>query len=208
MTQTIDLAKGQKSTQYQIENTTKETIPVTIKVFERIQNEDGTEVLPKTTQVKVFPPQLIVPPGQKKTIRVDWIADAPPSIEKAYRIVAEQVPLDLNKKSAKDKGGIKMLLKYVNALYVDPGKTKSNLQVLKYELGEKLRVYIINSGTAHQYLKNVKISFVSNKKTYSVSKKELQKLDGQNILAGSSRYFDFNFDTKIPKGLKGSIKFD
>lgn len=215
MTQTVELSKGQKSAQYQIENNTKEVIPVTVKVFQRIQNEDGTESLPATKEIRVFPPQLIIPPGDKKTIRVDWLAGSSFATEKSYRIVAEQVPLELNKKESKDKGGIKMLLKYMNALYVDPGKTKSNLRITKYSVGEKIRVYIKNKGNAHQYLKNVKIFFAKKtklknkkKKIYRLPSSSLKALDGQNILAGATRYFEFDKSINLPKGLEGNIKFD
>lgn len=208
MTQTISVSKGQKSAQYQIENTSKSIIPVTVKVFKRIQNQDGTEKLPKTTLIRVFPPQLIISPGERKTIRVDWLGKSDLNEEQAFRVVAEQVPLKLNKKKGKDKGGIKMLLKYVNALYVNPKDTEANLHVISYTVTDKLRVFIRNNGNKHKYLKNIKLSFKSKDKIYKVSKLELKKLDGQNILAKTTRYFDFNFKNKIPVNLKASIKVE
>lgn len=208
MTQTIDLESGQKTATYQIENTTDQTIPVTIKAVRRIQKIDGKEELPSTSDLKVFPPQLIIPKGEKKTIRVDWKGDPKFNIEKSYRIIAEQVPLDLEKKKQSDKGGIKMLLKYMNALYVDPGKTKSSLKVDSYKIKKKLYIILSNLGTKHQYLKNLKIKFSKGKSTYSINKEELKLLDGQNILAKTKRSFEFKAPKGLTEGLKVSLTFD
>lgn len=208
MTQTLELDEKQYTTQYQVENTTSEVIPVTVKVFERIQLADGKEKLPATKDVKVFPPQLIISPGERKTIRVDWVGPKKLEMEKVYRIVAEQVPLNVKKASKKNRGGINMLLKFMNVLYVDPGQTKSEVQVVKYDSGKKLRVYLENRGTRHQYLRNVSITFKSGKNKIVVPKSELKKLEGQNILAKTVRYFDFELKTKVPQGFVGSITFD
>lgn len=208
MTQTISLDNNQTSTQYLIENNSKNTIPVTVKVVGRIQKEDGKEDLPQTKLIQVFPPQLIIPPGEKKTIRVNWLGSKEIKSEEAFRIIAEQVPLDIDKKNAKNSGGIKMLLRYMNALYVTPKDAKSNLSIKAYGQKNKLRVYIQNTGNSHQYLKNVRIKFIDKKKEYSIPAKELSKLDGQNILARTIRYFEFSKLNSLPKNLKGIIEFD
>ncbi len=208
MSQTIDLNEGQKTILFHIENSSKEIIPVTVKVFERIQKEDGTESLPIANEIKVFPPQLIVSPGEKKSIRVDWTGPSTLEHEKAYRIVAEQVPINVKKKGMKNRGGIKMLLKYMNVLYVNPGKTKSDVIISKFKNDKKLRIYLENKGSRHQYLRNVKISFNNGKDSITLSKDSLVKLEGQNILAKSKRYFDIDIKRKIPEEYRGSITFD
>jgi fimbrial chaperone protein len=208
MTQTIRLGQKQKTTQFQIENTTKDTIPVTAAAFARIQNADGTESLPRTKDIRVFPPQLIIPPGEKRTIRIDWTGENKIEKEQAYRIVVEQIPVELEQEKGKGASGIKMLLKYQGALYVTPEKMFSDLKVKKFVLGKKLQVHIRNEGNAHQYLQNLRIKFVHNKKEIIIPEKELKVLNGQNILAETTRIFEFD----VPKGLDekfiGSIAFD
>ncbi|MGI4994099.1 fimbria/pilus periplasmic chaperone [Halobacteriovorax sp. GFR7] len=207
-TQTIDLSNGQKSTQFQIENTSSEMIPVTINVFERIQKEDGSESLPKTNEVSVFPPQLIISPGDRKTIRVDWKGGTNISSEKVYRIVAEQVPLKRGSTNNKNRGGIKMLLKYMNVLYVTKKEFKPKLKVSHYKVGKKIRVYISNKGNSHQYLKNVKFEFVKGDQKLSIPTKELRKLNGQNILANTTRYFEFKNTINLDNGYELRASFD
>ena len=209
MTQTIDLGEGRKSVQFQIHNNTDKTVPVSIRAVQRIQKSDGKEELPPTADLKIFPPQLIVPKKAKRSVRVDWISKEKLTEEKSYRIVAEQVPLDVDKKSEGIKGGIKMLMRFMSALYVDPGKTKSDLKISKLDSEKgKLKVYLTNSGTKHQYLKNVKIKISNGKKTIKLKKKELEKLEGHNVLAGKTRVFEFSVDQLIDNSYKGSLTFD
>ncbi|EPZ52366.1 PapD pilus/flagellar-assembly chaperone N-terminal domain [Bacteriovorax sp. BAL6_X] len=205
--QTIDISSGQKSTQFQIENTSSEMIPVTINVLERIQKEDGSESLPKTSDVSVFPPQLIVSPGDRKTIRVDWKGGSNITTEKVFRIVAEQVPLKRGSTNSKNRGGIKMLLKYMNVLYVTKKEFQSKLVASHYEVGKKIRVYITNKGKSHQYLKNVRFEFIKGDKKLSIPAKDMIKLDGQNILANTTRFFIFENTINLKNGYELRASF-
>lgn len=208
MTQSIRLDQGQSKAKFEVENNTNEPIPVVISVVERIQLPDGSEELPKTDDLKAFPPQLIVPPKAKRSIRVDWRGDKKFATEKSYRVVAEQVPLKIGKKEDQDAGGIKMLLRYQSALYIDPGKTSSDLVVDKFENSNKLKIYLRNKGSAHQYLKNVRLAFTRGKKSFVVSEKDLAVLEGQNVLAGSTRVFELPRINGLEAGFTGKIEFD
>lgn len=207
--QTIDINNKQKSTQFLIENTTTEIIPVTVKGFLRLQNKDGTEKLPVTNDIKVFPPQLIISPGERKTIRVDWSGPSSLETERVYRVVAEQVPLKVSKGEKKNRGGIKMLLKYMNVVYVPAKRPFSKVEALKYEAKNNwIYLTLRNSGNTHQYIKNLEVSFVKGKKKLSLSRKALDNLNGQNILAKTTRVFKFKNDLNLTSGYKVDIKFD
>jgi fimbrial chaperone protein len=207
MTQTIDLSNNQKKTQFQIDNTTSEAIPVSIKVYKRIQKIDGTEEMPETNDLKVFPPQLIIPKGEKRTIRVDWISKEKPTMENSYRIVAEQVPVDINEKDQKSSG-IKMLLRYMAALYVNPGKTKAQLSIVKIEnTKDKTKITVQNEGSKHQHFSaNFDISFKVDKKTIPLPKEHRKIFEGQNILAKSIRIFEMPLINGLSAKSEGTIK--
>ena len=51
----------------------------------------------------VYPPQLIVPPGTQQVIRVTWIGEPEPPIELAYRLIAEQLPINLSQVNYTDQ---------------------------------------------------------------------------------------------------------
>lgn len=126
MTQTISLEKGKGKTKFEVVNTTSSPIPVVIKLLERHQNADGSERLPKTSELKAFPPQLVVPPNDKRSIRVDYIGKKNLKGEKAFRVVAEQVPLNIPKKGEKksqNQSGIKMLCATRQPFMLKPAKS-------------------------------------------------------------------------------------
>lgn len=209
MTQTIRLSDGQPKATFEIENNTSEAIPVVIKVVERIQMPDGGEKLPATSKLKAFPPQLVVPPNDKRSIRVNWLGGSDFKSEKSFRVVAEQVPLDVSVEDGKASAGIKMLLRYQAALYVDPGKTAAKVTLEKFQIEkESLKLYLENKGSAHQYLKEVAIRFKKGDREISLPKKALQKLEGQNVLAGSVRVFTVPAPKLVDQSYKGYIEFE
>lgn len=207
MQQTIELHKGQKFARYLIENSSAETIPVIFRAVTRVQKSDGTEVNDETKEIQVFPPQMLLASGQKKSVRVTFKGNDKFSQEKSYRIIAQQVPVNLS--TDKKKTGIKMLLKFQNALYIRNEDYKSQLKISEYEIkNNKLHVFVTNSGKAHQYLYNVNIKFKEGKKSIDIPKEELEKLEGQNILANTTRHFIFNPVLGLKNNWEGQITFD
>jgi fimbrial chaperone protein len=207
MSQSIDPQSKIKQGQFLIDNSTNEQMAIEVSVHERIQKSDGTEEMPKTTELMAFPPQLIVPPKEKRTIRVQWVGEIK-DVEKAFRVVAEQLPLDMNDKKNK-KTGIKMLLKYVAAFYVTPKNTEAKINVNKVELkGSDLFVTVTNSGTRHQLLQNAVLSLKSESQAIKLEEEDLKGLTGQNILAKSTRVFKLKAPKNITNDMQGTLKFD
>lgn len=208
MTQTIDAGNGASKAKFEIENNTSEPIPVVISVVERIQLPDGSEKLPAAKNLKAFPPQLIVPPKDKRSVRIDWSGGKEFKSEKSFRVIAEQVPLDLKDKNGKESAGIKMLLRYQAALYVDPGQTRPELVLSDFSLGKELEITLENKGSAHQYLKGVRIKFVKGDRVLNVGPSDLKKMEGQNVLANSKRVFRLRAPKGLTKEFKGIVEFD
>lgn len=206
MTQTIDLAQGQKTTQFVVNNSSSEPIPIVIKAVTRMQKIDGKEELNPTKDISVFPPQLIVPAKGKRTIRVDWKGKNKLQSEQAYRVIAEQVPLSLD--AVKDKkGGIKILLRFMTALYVRPEGVKSDVSLTKFVVGKKLKLHVQNAGNAHQYLKDVKVHFFKGEKKINLAGKELESIEGQNVLGNTTRVFVLDLPKGLDSSFKGNISF-
>jgi fimbrial chaperone protein len=208
MSQTIDLGDGQKQALYLVDNPTTTPMAVEISLRERVQKEDGTEEHPVTKDLSAFPPQLIVPPKEKRTVRVNYLGGKP-GVEKSYRVIAEQLPLEVDGKARKGTG-IKMLLKYVAALYVDPGETTPKLMVEKIEVAQDLAVTVANTGSQHAPLTNAKLTLTSpSKKKMVLEGDSLKGMAGENILAGSRRVFRLS----VPAGVDstysaGALKID
>jgi fimbrial chaperone protein len=206
MSQSIDLGDKQKATQFLIENTTPEKIAVELSVRSRSMDEQGVETQAETKEITIFPPQLIVPPGEKRTIRVSWNGPLELSTEKNFRVIAEQLGLKVDEKT-KNKSGIKMLMKYVAALYVTPDNAGPELKVLSHKSdGKILELTLENKGTKHQILGEPQLSFEIDGKKKTLKAEDLKGLPGENVLAGTKRTFRVPSSLQIPANTKLSIK--
>ncbi len=207
MSQTMEA--GQKQVQYLLDNPSGEPMAVEIALRERIQKEDGSEDNPPTKQLAAFPPQLIIPPKEKRAVRVSWVgpALAQGTAEKSFRVVAEQLPLNVDGKKQKGSG-IKMLLKYVAALYVNPGSTSPEVQVVKLEPGKELKVTVENRGTEHAPLTNPTLTLTKGSQKIVLKDGAVKGLAGENILAGARRVFTLPAVPAVTPDFKGTLKID
>lgn len=207
MSQSLRLDENEKQIQFFVTNPTEVPMPIVVRVTAREQKQDGSENTPETNLVDVFPPQLIIPPNEKRAVRVSWKGSEKPQKELAFRLFAEQVPLDVNKKSDKKKTGIKMLLKYIAAFYVDPGNTEPKLHIASFQSSKQgLKVTLQNQGSKHAPLLKPELIFIKGKEKISLKEQELKGLLGENILAGSTRTFTLPAKAQITKEFSVEIK--
>lgn len=188
---------GQGANQsFQIDNESTEEIAIEISVTGREMEEDGTEHQPKTEEIAkrflIYPQQVILKPGEKRTVRISWTGPAELERELAYRLIAEQLPVDLKKREEARAGAIRMLLKYVAAIYVRPKNVRSELTLSAKKIPAKksspalLELTFKNKGGAHQILHGLHLKFGE---TLTLAPEKLQEISGQNVLAQSTRRF-------------------
>lgn len=208
MSQTIELGEGKKGGQFLIENEGSSNIAVELTVKERKMDEDGAETLLDTKDISIFPPQIIIPPREKRTIRVQFTSKEELTTEKSYRVIAEQLPLKVDAKT-KDQAGIQMLMKFVAALYATPAGAKSEVKVLSQSSnGKELVVVLENKGSKHQLLNNPILKYLHAGEKGELKAGDLPGLTGENILAGNKRKFIIQSKKVIPVGSKLDIKIN
>jgi fimbrial chaperone protein len=206
MSQSIDLGEKQKGTQFLLENDSDQKMAVELVVKERSMDEAGVETQTDTKDISIFPPQIIIPPGEKRTIRVTWNGAVPLETEKSYRVIAEQLGLKVDDK-VKNKSGIQMLMKYVAALYVTPDDAESKVAILSHSSdGKELTLVVENSGNKHQILGEPVLGFEASNKKVQLKQDDLKGFAGENVLAKSKRTFKIKSSAMIPAGAKVSIK--
>lgn len=187
MVQSILIESGAHQAQFLLENNSSESIPIVISAHRRIQDKYGQEELPQAPELEIFPPQIILPAGEKRSVRVRWSGERP-SQELAYRVIAEQVPVDIQRDQ--ERQGIQMLLRYEAALYVRPQGTQAKVDIKKYDVDENfINIIIENQGGRHKLLNNPRLEIESGGKKYQLTSSDLEVIDGQNVLAGSQRKF-------------------
>lgn len=198
---------------YVVENDSSDPTAVQISVVGRAQAEDGTETLTQAEdQFLVFPAQLVLLPREKRTVRVQWLGPVDPAKELAYRLIAEQLPVDLGRPGS-GTNSLKLLIKYQTAVYILPPGIRSDpahdLVVQGAEPGRDARgrptldLAIANRGLAHINLRGVHVTAKSASDGKSVilsSPQQVGAMVGENILPGSTRRFAVAWPPELAVG--------
>ncbi len=179
---------------FKIENESTAPIAVVIRVATRTVDVDGNEKNdPVTKEFVVFPARVVVQPNSSQAVKVQWKGPATIPSELAYRLVAEQVPVDFTKDQT---SGVKVLFRYLATMYVAPSgivaRTKLESVTGSMRNGNPgLLVRIKNDGTRHGLLFSpiLRIKAPGQNQQLEFAGKLLESIEGMNILALSTRIF-------------------
>lgn len=208
MSQSIELSEKQKAVQFWLENDSDEKLGIELTVVERVMDINGKETLPATSQINVFPPQVIIPAKEKRAVRVSWNGEGELKSEKSFRVIAEQLSVKVDEKT-KRRSGIQMLMKYMAALYVTPANAESKIAVEAIQsMDKKLAVTVSNKGNKHQILGKPVLTIKSKDNKQVLKEKELGGLAGENVLAESTRTFQISTKLKFPTDAQATLDFE
>jgi len=212
---------GSGATQsYQVVNDTQEKLAVEVSVVERQIDISGQEHHKQAEdEFLIYPPQILLNPGETQTIRVTWLGDSNPTKELAYRIIAEQLPINLEKpknNQSQPVGAVKVLMRYLGSIYIRPANVKENVVIETVEPlqgmnGEKqLAITLYNQGTARAVLKNLqlKLGAVGQNSTVTLKGEQLQAIKNGVILPGNKRRFIIPHPPEIPtNSINATLEF-
>lgn len=208
MSQVMNLGEGKKSAQFILENGSKANMAVEITVKTRKMDDFGVETYEDTKELSVFPPQVIIPPNEKRTIRVMYNGPMDIETEKSYRVIAEQLEVKVDPK-IKDQPGIQVLMQYVAALYATPKDAKSKIRLVSYQsTKDELTLVVANDGNRHQLLNNSSLKFTYPGGKGEFKSGELKGMEGENVLAGRQRVFRIKTSKVIPEGAQVELKLN
>lgn len=187
---------------FRIESTGNQPVAVEIHMKKRVVDVNGNETQPDAeADFVVYPPQILIKPGETQTVRVTWLGDQNPPSELAYRIVAEQLPINLPV-IQQEQNGVKVNLKalyvYVGSVFITPRQASPKVVVTQAvcQADKKLTLTLENQGTAHTYLTDLNLylssgSSADKSSSNSVHLKpaDLPGINGENLLAGNKRQF-------------------
>lgn len=177
-----------------VDNSGAKPIAVEMKVFVRSMTEDGEDLLTEDEgDFVVFPSQMVIMPGESQAVRLQWLGQQDPEHELAYRLIAEQLPLDLDEEVI-DGGRINVLFRYVASVYIVPKRRlQADVKITDayIEEGEvnQLVVFAKNEGTKHSILRDARLTLKSSTDSFELGSDQLPGLSGANILVGHSRKF-------------------
>lgn len=186
----LDVTDPNATQLFRIENNSAEPAAVQVSVTTWRILPDGTEQNEDAEgDFIVFPAQVVLQPHESRAVRVQY-AGPPGTVEKAYRLVAEQLPVRLQDTPGAGSA-VRFMLRFKAALYVVPGKVKSEIAVRDVEnSGCDLAVTLVNKGTGHSLIRDPELDLrLKNGGGKTLSGDMLAKLAGENIHAGSERRF-------------------
>lgn len=213
------LTKDQPSGLLSLKNDSAVPIAIEITIKKRVVDLWGGEKQLALSEAEnqeliVFPEQIILGPKQKKTVKVRWLTPSVTKHEKSYRVIVEQLPIDMQK-DKKKKSGIKVLLRYVGSLYLVDHELKNNpklMQVMATPCGKlgKMVLTFINGNKSHQILNDLSLEFSTTgtskkKKKVVVTSKQLKGISGENIMGKGTRKFKLKCSSRL-KSLKGKMQ--
>jgi fimbrial chaperone protein len=214
MSASIAPSGAQSVLSFKVTNDTAQSIAIVIKVMTRSMDIDGVESNQDVgKEFVVFPTRVVVQPNSFQTVKVQYKGIPNPPRELCYRVIAEQVPIDFTRQ---ETSGVKVLFKYIAALYVTPPRVTAKLVIEKATGVEKdgvpgLNVVLKNEGTRHALISNpvLRIQESSSSMSTSFNAEQASAMDGQNILPASSRQFFVPWkDVTIGTTYSGTISAD
>lgn len=195
---------------FTVENNSSARASVQIRIVTREIDVDGGEKNADAEKdFTIYPAQLVLEPQAKRSVRVQWVGDPKLKEEKAYRIIAEQLPVHLDKEKPKTSA-VKFLVSYRGALFVTPTGLAHNVTLdfsgTRQDAagGKMLEIVLHNRGTQHALLRNLKLDIKDDKgNTASLAgEKQLKGVTGESILAKHRRQFLI----PRPPALTGKVK--
>ena len=162
----------------------------------------------------VYPAQILLPPNGRQTVRVTWLGTPNPASELAYRIIAQQVPIELLDKTAPPTptGQMKVLVTYRGSIYIRPAAAAPKIVLDSAEVTEEagheaLVVTLRNAGSAVGLLKNCSVRIETKSAAFDVPVANMSAIVNTRILARHTRRYRLPWPSTLqPGALKVSGK--
>jgi fimbrial chaperone protein len=188
---------------FRVDNPSGSPAAVEISILKRSTTLDGEEVRESAgDQFVVFPEQMVLMPGESQLIRIQWLGKTGLTNELAYRVIAEELPVDFAKEQAageQDKvlstgPTINLLMRYEGMLYIQPPRSQAHVEVASSRIvnheGERhLELVLVNSGNMHVVINEPRVSIGQKDGPIDLPEAEVRLKLNVNMLASEKRRF-------------------
>lgn len=204
---------------YQVINDSAEQIAVELSMAERKISLEGQETTESADDdFLVYPSQIVLPPQGVQSVRVTWLGNPNPEKELAYRIIAEQLPINLNNpeesQAETTSGAVKFMFRYMGSVYIRPKNAESKvvLNGITHEKGtdgnDRLVITFDNQGTRRAVLSELNLNLTSQGSQLTLKPEQLEGVNNGVILAGNQRRFSMPWPQQLPIGeVTGTFTF-
>jgi fimbrial chaperone protein len=200
---------GSGSTQsFQLTNSGTERVALTVSFTTLELDADHAETnRGADDDFLVYPPQILLAPNSKQTVRVTWLGSPTPASELVYRIVVQQVPVELLDKTAPatPTGKLKVLVTYRGSLYIRPAAAAPNVVLQSATLAKvnertSLVVTLRNAGTAVGLVKGCNVLVRTPTGTIEVPSASVSGIANTRVLARHTRRYTLPWSTTLEPG--------
>ena len=208
----IELGTKKHTQVFTLENPSEQKVPIQIEVFLRTTNSKGEEVRTKSQDFIIYPEQVVLLPNEKRNVRITWNGEVFAGDEKAYRVIASQVPVEFQESNSQPQQtgvNLNFLLQYIASVYVKPKGAHPAVKLESVEkTGEKsLDLTLFNSGSAHQLIKVKSLKIFAGKKLI-YEPKSFPEFENTNLLAKDRKTISLKMTTPLPtEELRAEIEF-
>jgi fimbrial chaperone protein len=177
-------------------------IAIRVKALEWQLDQQGRDIRSPTNDLILFPMQFILPAGSRRSIRVAPRDHVAPDIERSYRVMVQEVPVDLQGEN-EIRTGVRLITSYATAFYIAPLRPLSKLVIKDLTITQhQLNFTLLNNGNAHTHLHELSIMILQDNKEYLIDKPEaLKDIYNENILANGQRIFFYTWSESLLKSL-------
>lgn len=192
---------GRNATQsYEVVNDGDEPLAVELSMLRRQTDINGTETYSSgDDDFLIYPTQILLEPGKTQSVRVTWLGDPQPTTELSYRLLAEQLPINLDQadeNQTRPVGGVQVLLRYLGSVYIRPANPAANVVLETIEPQPDasqppgFAITLNNQGNARAVLRNFHLHLVlPTGESVSLQPEQLTSINNSVILAGHLRRF-------------------
>ncbi len=152
----LELPKDRNGGVVTVSNPRTEPLPISVTIFERKINEDGTEEqTPADNLFRIFPAQAVVQPNARQAIRVIWNGPAEQT-SRSFTLYIGEVPVDLTG----SQSGVQRVLRIGASIHIAPRGTAPKLRLVAATPdGDGMRVTLENNGNRFIYMDEFDLGF-------------------------------------------------
>jgi fimbrial chaperone protein len=146
-----------------VENSFDRPLPVELRMETLDLTADGVKATGRDSgELAVFPPQALIPPGQRQNFRVQYVGDPALARSKHYFVTVAQLPVQ----TSDTQSNIQLLYNFQVLVSVSPDRAKPALKIGGAEIGKDAEgkpvpvLTVSNAAAAHGYLSRGRLRVV------------------------------------------------
>jgi P pilus assembly chaperone PapD len=175
---------------------------IRVKALKWQLDHQGNDIRSPTDDLILFPIQFILPAGGRRSIRVASRIHVAPALEDSYRVMVQEVPVDLQGEN-EIRTGVRLITSYATAFYIAPLRPLSKLVIKDLTITQhQLNFTLLNNGNAHTHLHELSIMILQDNKEYIIDEPEaLKGIYNENMLANGQRAFIYTWSDSLRESL-------